>query len=49
VENLEVKRLFGKPRRRWQSNFGWILKKSMGKRWTGFICRDKWRAGVITV
>ena len=52
VENLEVKRQFGKPRRRWQDNFRMELKE-MGAEGVDRIRviqdRDKWRTVVVTV
>ena len=52
VENLEVKRQFGKPRRRWQDNFRMELKE-MGAEGVDRIRviqdRDKWRTVAVTV
>jgi hypothetical protein len=38
VGKCEVKRLLGRPRCRWEEIIlEWILKKQIGRIWTGFI------------
>jgi hypothetical protein len=42
VESPKRKRKFGRPRRRWRIILKWILRKDIGKMWTG-LDKDRQR------